>query len=222
VSVSQVRVPPPPPLLCSQLEFARTLLTEHLVRVLTTASDLEMLDAASYSIQELLKACDCRLRHGKSAGPVATTTSGPPRSTRNTAVSPPDELGEDGTPDDVEVEGEGLSFWMDLPAHCRDVIAPCLNSGYVMRQLVKPASSVPIFSHNRAWSFRQWLNMWCRHLLSSAGGPRAVVLHACQARSAHLQSHCTPVINPGINPDKTWASAQFRLAAPAPEGGPPS
>jgi hypothetical protein len=48
---AQVRVPPPPPLLCSQLEFARTLLTEHLVRVLTTASDLEMLDAASYSIQ---------------------------------------------------------------------------------------------------------------------------------------------------------------------------
>ena len=128
------------------------------------------------------------------------------------------DCGEEGTPDDVEVEGEGLSFWTDLPAHCRDVIAPCLSSGYVMRQLVKPASSVPIFSHNRAWSFRQWLNMWCRHLLSSAGGPRAVVLHACQVRGAQPQSHRIP----GINPDGTWSSARLSLATLGLADGPPS
>jgi hypothetical protein len=130
----------------------------------------------SHAVQELLKACDCRLRQSKGSGAAVAVG---PRVTRTAGVSVPDELGEEGTPD-VEVEGEGLSFWTDLPAHCRDVIAPCLSSGYVMRQLVKPASAVPIFAHNRAWSFRQWLNMWCRHLLSSAGGPRAVVLHACQ------------------------------------------
>eukprot|EP00959_Pyramimonas_sp_CCMP1952_P017958 380984-Pyramimonas_sp.AAC.3 len=69
--------PPAPPgavragrtfvIMCAQDEFARALLVDHLVRVLRTASDLEILEAVSYSIQQLLRVCDIKAVPGAAA-----------------------------------------------------------------------------------------------------------------------------------------------------------
>eukprot|EP00854_Cymbomonas_tetramitiformis_P001078 gene1078-1627_t len=67
----QVVLPPPPKIICNDHAFARALLEEHLVRVLRTAYDLDMLETAAFSIQELLKSLDCRLLDHPAAPPPA-------------------------------------------------------------------------------------------------------------------------------------------------------
>ncbi|KAK3275904.1 hypothetical protein CYMTET_15995 [Cymbomonas tetramitiformis] len=179
----QVVLPPPPKIICNDHAFARALLEEHLVRVLRTAYDLDMLETAAFSIQELLKSLDCRLLDHPAAPPPAM----PAKSQRKSggakgAAGAPSLSGKSaGGAAGVQVGGEGAEFWARLPEDLQEVVAPCLSSKYVMQTFhPQRVAAVPIFANARHLSFRRWLVQWSRHMLAGAAGPRLKMLEASQ------------------------------------------
>ncbi|KAJ7539120.1 hypothetical protein O6H91_11G077400 [Diphasiastrum complanatum] len=156
------------------------LINEHLARVLRAASDTDVQDAAALAIQELLKIGGCQtalVGRATHSGPskskmLSHITEAVKSSSKDGGVSSSDSLRE-----------KGLSLWSRFSDDVKDIIAPCLTSKYLLKHSGAVIPSGPIF--RPGMSFRRWMYLWIRRLVSQATGQRSEIFTACRGVIRH-------------------------------------
>lgn len=72
---------------------------------------------------------------------------------------------------------KGVEFWASLPDAVRELLSPCLTSGYHIADRAAPASTT---FHRVGMAHERWLSVWCRYLISRSSGPLSDVFRACR------------------------------------------
>lgn len=152
------------------------LINEHLAPVLRAASDTDIQDTAAVAIQELLKQSGCQaavtgrgLTSG--GGRSANSRSGKASSSSMTAFEGRDSTAISGT------IASGEQLWQKFSDDVKEIITPCLTSKYLLKKSGAAMPTGPLF--RPGMSFRRWMYLWFRRLLSQASGRRAEIFTAC-------------------------------------------
>ncbi|GAB4817356.1 hypothetical protein N2152v2_004402 [Parachlorella kessleri] len=143
----QLDLQPPPTMCRSEGDLVITLVTRHLLRLLKTASSLQVLDAATFAIQELLKHY---ARHDELA--------------RHSLVATEGQRSREGTPVD------GNALFNALPQEVQAIVRPYLESKYSVLSTGRRGMGV-VFKPSI--SFRRWMSMWMEQMVQHfVSGPR--------------------------------------------------
>eukprot|EP00850_Spirogloea_muscicola_P002685 SM000010S04323 [mRNA] locus=s10:934582:948443:- [translate_table: standard] len=171
----QVELPQRPHIDRDDDDLIFELINEHLAKAFRSAPDGEVQDAAALAIQELLKVCGC--------APPCTGQIMPSAQGRNGSSKSGPHC------DDLRLERGGAAssrrgeqLWQRFSEDVRDIIAPCLTSRFVLsRPKSNPGSAVPGPLYSHGLTFRRWVYLWGRHLLSSASSSRSKIFNCCKA-----------------------------------------
>eukprot|EP00850_Spirogloea_muscicola_P000260 SM000001S04662 [mRNA] locus=s1:1542427:1556327:- [translate_table: standard] len=171
----QVELPQRPHIDRDDDDLIFELINEHLAKAFRSAPDGEVQDSAALAIQELLKLCGC-------APPCTGQIMPSVRGRNGTSRSGPH-------CDDLRLERGGAAssrrgeqLWQRFSEDVRDIIAPCLTSRFVLsRPKSNHGSAVPGPLYSHGLTFRRWVYLWGRHLLSLASSSRSKIFVCCKA-----------------------------------------
>ncbi|KAL2643558.1 hypothetical protein R1flu_011145 [Riccia fluitans] len=145
------------------------LIKEHLAKVLRAATDTDIQDAAALAIQELLKLSGCQAALvEKAQKPAGKGKDAQTRASKNSG-----KIGQEGR--DIAASGEQL--WRRFSDDVKEIITPCLTSKYLLKRSGASVPAGPIF--RSGMSFRRWMYLWIRRLISQTTGDRAQIFIAC-------------------------------------------
>ncbi|KAG6548304.1 hypothetical protein Mapa_010357 [Marchantia paleacea] len=154
------------------------LVKEHLARVLRAATDTDIQDAAALAIQELLKLSGCQAALlGKLQKSIISSGKSKDASFRTAKATARN--GHDVR--DIATSGENL--WRRFSDDVKEIITPCLTSKYLLKSAGASIPDGPIF--RSGMSFRRWMYLWIRRLISQATGDRAQIFIACTGVVRH-------------------------------------
>ncbi|KAH7278933.1 hypothetical protein KP509_38G065100 [Ceratopteris richardii] len=147
------------------------LIEKHLVRVLRAASETDIQDSAALAIQELLKLCGCRAAVLGSSLTSTVNKLNHVRRSKSKDVS------------EVPSSDRGEKLWNRFSEDIKDIITPCLTSKYLLKNANALIPSGSIF--RSGMSFRRWMYLWVRRLVSLTKGPRSLIFNACKGILRH-------------------------------------
>ncbi|CAM6089350.1 unnamed protein product [Calypogeia fissa] len=163
----------------SNEELVFELINDHLARVLRAATDSDIQDAAALAIQELLKFSGCHAlllgRAQKTTQTSVRSRGGPPSKTSKVMTT----TGADAN----TMADNGEQFWRRFTDDVKEIIAPCLTSKYFLKKSGASTPDGPIFKPGM--SFRRWMYLWTRRLISQSTGQRAEIFIACTSVVRH-------------------------------------
>eukprot|EP00775_Hariotina_reticulata_P013107 gene13107-13235_t len=143
-----------------------SLVTQHLVRVLQTASDTGQLEATSYAIQQILQHYN-RQRLEKAALAMQSFCEG--------SMSMDVEDEQAAAAEDPSASG---SLYSQLDGHTQSIVKPFLTTRFTVPQKKHEAHGVVFGSLPH--TFRRWLHMWLKQLATASTGPLSAALMACR------------------------------------------
>jgi len=155
------------------------LITEHLAPVLRAASETYIQDNAAFAIQELLKLHGCQAAAALTGRRLGTVT-GTGRISHSRSGKPNTSVNEFGEASAMTIES-GEKLWQRFPDDVKEIITPCLTSKFrlnINNSKPRGASQArPIF--RPGMTFRRWMYLWIKRLISQASGRRAEIFPAC-------------------------------------------
>ncbi len=166
----------------TDLTLLKSLLQNHLLRMLWAATDLNMLDCTMYALQEVLKIGSHLDREG-ALPETADWTAGVP----------------------VRAGKAGNNLYASLEEDVQASVRPYMDSKYTLVNSPAIPSGV-LFGTSAASTFRGWLQLWMRQLINAhcTGVGGGWWLHPCEVDCCVLYNvsyttaytHNTPTIHP--------------------------
>ncbi len=159
------------------------LINEHLAPVLRAASDTAIQDTAALAIQELLKLTGCHAITSTQRDSVGRGGRLPSLRKSGVSTSGSLEVKAAAATTGSGSDAGGERLWQRFSDDVKEIITPCLTSKYLLKNSGAIMPTGPLFS--RGMSFRRWMYLWIRRLVSQATGRRAEIFTACRGVVRH-------------------------------------